>query len=61
MKSWGSPSQIGPLQHEKLQIIEAVENIGDVSDVQLAINWLLDHGTTAFTFRYFFTFVVLVY
>ncbi|CAE7041357.1 SRT1 [Symbiodinium sp. CCMP2592] len=23
---------------------EAVENIGDVSDVQLAINWLLDHG-----------------
>ena len=26
---------------------QAVENIGDTSDVQLAINWLLDHGFMA--------------
>ena len=28
-------------------LLQAVANIGDVSDVQLAINWLLDHGAMA--------------
>ena len=35
-----------------LRIRQAVENIGDVSDVQLAINWLLDHGALAWAIKY---------